>query len=780
MFFKPKVSVTYNIRLKRARAQFCIADCQKSRRPPRDAVDKAREKLEEELEDGHIEYYEIFDKKFQALWQFIHDHADTLPPDKIIRFTLAQGARAYSEIIVNRPRHAKNLAELSCQISERKAKTIFFNAFVFHVIRQLRDLGIYDKPNGAQLRFLYLVMKTGKKIESWALRATPRAEDYPDQKMLVELDQDHCFASLHIMDPSILKDESQCEAIYQNAVTLLIEKNSDKIPMNVLKEHTLEKLRSLTHKVQALGFGLPYSLLIGFDSSYRLDMGVMQDEKQKAAVAPAEELPRWKMRVGALLNKQKSEYIDISVDSSRMTASVARVHEKALAAIRKDINADWLLHECHKQALVFGYEEYLEAIVETIKKGQNPAGMRIAEGQPAKAGKSPYVHECYRDPPLYREGQVDAVREKQNRRIARVGQLIAEIRYEDGVPGRNVLGEEVHAVGSASEAKVSAGESVELREGGRFYAARDGLIQLNGGVLAVLKAYVHEGHVNLSSGNLAFDGAVVVLGDIEAGASVEVKGSLLVEGTIGNANVKVQGDLEVKGGIVTTRQGWVAVGGNCKAQFIENSRLQVKGHLTIASSLMNSEVVCGTSIVVADSSKGLISGGQISCWQSIEVKQMGLSQGQTTVCRIGTHYAAELRWSRLEQRLRELSESRETVARSLKELPPAVHARAEAPREVQREALQHRLNKTDKLLQHIIRRREELEQQLSWNANATLSIQGILDPNVVIHAAGKRIKVAQALKGVIISATAFRGSQITDIDAWQEHHKSLPKVDQAS
>ncbi len=775
MFMRPKVSVTYNVRLKRARVQFQVSECLKSRRPPQDALDKAREKLEEELEDGHIEYYEIFEKKFSALWQHIRSHADVLPASKTIRFTLAQGARAYSEILLTRSKNPNSLAELSCQLSPRKAKTIFFNAFVFHIMRQLQNMGLQSRPDGAQLRFLYLLMKSGQTIQAWPLKAQPRALDHPQENILVDFDATHRFATLHIFDPGLLADESQCQKIVEDALALLAEANSARLNLTLLKDHTLEKLRSLTHKVQALGFGLPYSLLIAFDASYRLDTGVMHSEKKLAEEDSAKELPRWKMRLGALGTRQKSEFFDLQVDPLHMKATIKRVHPKAIAPIRAKIDADWLLHECHRQGVSFGFEEFLQPIVEVLQKGDDPSGMTIAEGQGAKAGHKAYLFEAWHTLAPSAEGSLSSLRDRQNTRLARVGQLMAEVRFDDGIPGRNIYGEELHALGSAQDAQIAAGEGVVLREGGRFYASRDGLIEIRGQTLAVLDTYVHEGSVNLSSGNLAFEGSVLIRGDIESGASVEVKGSLVVEGLIGNSQVKVKGNLEVKGGILTSAHGLVAVAGDCKALFIENSRIHVKGRLEIATSLLNSEVVCGKNIWIKDKAKGLISGGQVSCWDSIAVLNMGLGHGQRTICRLGTQYASELRWSRLGQRREAVTASRETLARTIQEAPTPSGRRA-AEAEAQLAALQARLQKTDRLLAHIQRRLDFCEKQIVWNDQANLMVRGILDKNIAVQVAGKPLKIAQNFKAVLITAAPYRGNQINDLEIWEDFKKAHPSV----
>jgi uncharacterized protein (DUF342 family) len=772
MFFNPKVSVTYNVRLKRARAQFRVGECLKARRPPADALDKAREKLEEELEDGHIEYFEIFEKKFHALWQHIRTHGEQLPPDKEVRFTLAQGARAYSELMVQRSRKPAELALLTCRLSERKARSLFFSAFVFHIVRQLQNLGLHEKVDGAQLRFIYLLMKAGQQIEMWPLKAAPHAEHYPKQKMLVEMDSQHHYVALHIFDARLLQDETKCEKIYQHALNSF---KDDQGSLTWLKDHTIEKLRSLNNKVQSVGFGLPYSLLIAYDSQYRLDAPETHEEKPTTKESGSEELPRWKVRVGALMRRQKSDYIELEVDEQRMTAVVKQIHPKALESMKDKISSDWLLHECHKQGVVFGYEKFLDPIVEALKSGKNPVGMRMAEGEAAKPGIKPYLHLSHRDPPVLREGQSDDVRERQNTRLARAGQLIAEIRYDDGMPGRNVFGEDIHAIGSALEARYTAGESVQLQGPGRFVATRDGLIEVNGHSLRIVQTYIHKGSVNMSSGNLAFDGAVVVKGDIEAGATVEVKGTLLVEGVIGYATVKVGRDLEVTGGVITSHKGLVVVGGSCHAQFVENSRLHVGGTLDVKKSILNSEIVCGGPLIVRDPARGVISGGAVSCWDAIAVRHLGLAQGNSTICRIGTHYATEIRWQRMNQRWRVVHDHREEIAKQLKDIPGA-QGRKAAEVDAQRQALQQRLQKADKVLVHIQKRRDLLEKQMKWNTNATLAVRGILDRSVEIQAAGKKIKTDQNLQGVLVTASPYRGTFINDLNVWNEFHKAWPEA----
>ena len=91
MFWKPKISVNYNNRLKRVVLYFKVSECFKSRKPPSQPLSKARVKLNQELEDGQIEYYELYDRAFSELWQHIRKHEDDYPPDKMLEFKIASG-----------------------------------------------------------------------------------------------------------------------------------------------------------------------------------------------------------------------------------------------------------------------------------------------------------------------------------------------------------------------------------------------------------------------------------------------------------------------------------------------------------------------------------------------------------------------------------------------------------------------------------------------------------------------------------------------------------------
>ena len=56
--------------------------------------------------------------------------------------------------------------------------------------------------------------------------------------------------------------------------------------------------------------------------------------------------------------------------------------------------------------------------------------------------------------------------------------------------------------------------------------------------------------VDLSTGNINFDGSLHIKGDVADGVAVDVSGSVLVEGVVARATIVAGGDIVIKNGII--------------------------------------------------------------------------------------------------------------------------------------------------------------------------------------------------------------------------------------
>ncbi|MDO9190763.1 MAG: FapA family protein, partial [Sulfurimicrobium sp.] len=93
--------------------------------------------------------------------------------------------------------------------------------------------------------------------------------------------------------------------------------------------------------------------------------------------------------------------------------------------------------------------------------------------------------------------------------------------------------------------------------------------------------------IDLSTGNLDFDGTVNVIGDVHAGMSIRATGDIHVGGTVEAATLDAGGDVVVKGGIIGHGEvhdhpdekqkaniARIRCAGSCSAHFVENASIE--------------------------------------------------------------------------------------------------------------------------------------------------------------------------------------------------------------
>src|SRR5207253_1196388 len=124
------------------------------------------------------------------------------------------------------------------------------------------------------------------------------------------------------------------------------------------------------------------------------------------------------------------------------------------------------------------------------------------------------------------------LRDTQNRKTALPGDLIAEVMYrKPPIVGKTVLGKSLLPADN-EQLDVAMGDGIEMRELGKYYATVDGVPMVTDNAVAISQILIHEGDVNLRTGNLRFDGPAEIKGSIDSGATVEITGNLIVHGTI--------------------------------------------------------------------------------------------------------------------------------------------------------------------------------------------------------------------------------------------------------
>ncbi|MFW5844727.1 MAG: FapA family protein [Planctomycetota bacterium] len=170
-----------------------------------------------------------------------------------------------------------------------------------------------------------------------------------------------------------------------------------------------------------------------------------------------------------------------------------------------------------------------------------------------------------------------------------------------GVDGCDVLGQTIAAT-PGSEIKVERylGEGVHYdAASGILSAARGGVLKRDpDGRIHVVQVVVVDGDVELRSGSISTDYAVIINGDITEGFTVKSGADIEVHGVIEDARVSAQGNIDVHGGILPGRQR-VKAHGNISCIFAREREIKCQD-LVVRESLSNCLVNATGSVLAKD------------------------------------------------------------------------------------------------------------------------------------------------------------------------------------
>lgn len=142
----------------------------------------------------------------------------------------------------------------------------------------------------------------------------------------------------------------------------------------------------------------------------------------------------------------------------------------------------------------------------------------------------------------------------------KAGEVVA-IKHapQTGSPGRAVTGETLEAR-VPRDTEIVAGSGVELSEDGKMaLATAAGRPVVEGkGRVRILPVLSQRGDVDVSTGNIRFDGDVEIFGSVAEGMKVEAGGSVVVRGHVNHARVEAGRGVVVEGNVVG---GQVRAGG---------------------------------------------------------------------------------------------------------------------------------------------------------------------------------------------------------------------------
>ncbi len=364
--------------------------------------------------------------------------------------------------------------------------------------------------------------------------------------------------------------------------------------------------------------------------------------------------------------------------------------------------------------------DVIENMVETRRYNEP---VQIAHGRPPEKGETARIEYYFptdKKPNFTeKEGRVD-FRELGLVNNVQKGDLLAEKEPPTpGRPGLTVTGEKIEA-SPGEEKELEAGPNVR-REEDKFYAEIDGQVIVEKDVIEVQDVYTVDGDVDYSTGNIDFEGTVIIKGNVRDRFRVRAGGDIVVEKGIGKSYLQAAKNIIINEGIRGKGGAQVNAVGNVVSEFIEHAGVIAQKNVIVSEMILHSRVDAGEGVYVSGG-RGLVTGGEIRAGEIISTEEIGSIGTSETRCEVGIDPVYFREMAKIEEKIVSQQEKLDKIERAINSL-----GHRQDLDESDREKLDKLEENRDSLKRNIKNYREEQEalvRRASVEGKAAVSCAG--------------------------------------------------------
>ncbi len=354
--------------------------------------------------------------------------------------------------------------------------------------------------------------------------------------------------------------------------------------------------------------------------------------------------------------------VKINLSRDKMEASIW----VSAAEGGKEFTLETLKEELFQGQVVFGIDE--ELLKKIVDHKWTDGYVKVAKGKaPIDGidGKAIYLFDTDKSfkPIILEDGTVDFKQLNIIRNVNRGELLVEIIPPTDGVPGTDVCGNTISAK-KGKEVRIKKGKNtVESEDGLKLYAAVDGQIIVEDGKISVSEVYQIRGDVDNSTGNVQFNGTVIVNGNVKSGFMIQAEGNIEVNGVVEGATLISKGNIVLSRGIQGNNQALLECGGNLVVKYVENAKIRCRGNIQ-ADFILHSDVVTKGKILL-NGKRGLVAGGDIRAGEEIRAKTVGSHMGTSTRLEVGIDPQERMKQDEIKTELAEIDKNSQNLKKTI-------------------------------------------------------------------------------------------------------------------
>lgn len=373
----------------------------------------------------------------------------------------------------------------------------------------------------------------------------------------------------------------------------------------------------------------------------------------------------------------------------------------------------------------------LDTAIDTVCNGEYGNGpILIAQGKIPLKGEDGWYEYFFRTdvqkkPKVLEDGSAD-YKDIEWFEVVKEGQKIAFYHEaKDGTDGYDVLGAVIKGRKGA-EKRVLRGKGFRLEEDKKTYTALyNGMIRLEDEELTVVN-HVELDEINMTTGNIFFDGSIHIRGNVSSGMTVKATGDIVIDGNVEVATIETEGSVMLRKGMNSSGNGRVKAGKDVVSRFFDATTVEAGGNIQ-ADKCLNSHLYAKGMITA-----NRIFAGGVACSESgFYLNNVGNHAGLKTVLKVQINETARNDYHNILYNMKDVTRQLEVLNRTYNDL----------------------------LEKHTAEERSEMElfQKVE---NAVYLKQKQLDKMKELEKQLKKIIDKEKLVSVVISGNAYEGTVV--------------------
>lgn len=200
--------------------------------------------------------------------------------------------------------------------------------------------------------------------------------------------------------------------------------------------------------------------------------------------------------------------------------------------------------------IVFGLK--WENITGKIKEGKYLIASGIAPIQPTDDTINIFFDTEHKKKPVEIDGKVDYYNINELQSVKKGDVLAIRAEGKDGKPGFDIYGK-IIPPNKRIIKKLKKGPGCQvLDNGNRLIADINGLVSMKNDTICVFPSYVVKDNVDIKTGNLNFDGDIVVYGNVLEGLSINAANNVDIYGSAAGASISSGGNIKIDKNVITS------------------------------------------------------------------------------------------------------------------------------------------------------------------------------------------------------------------------------------